>query len=137
MLILVKQNPSGKGEDDHQRRIDERRGTQVWLQIPRLGDPMGDECQGQPAQDADHPRREVRAENIDRWRMITGELQREKGEDEQHQSGSYKFANPGFHLPEGLTAPVEVWKGLTAFAEGLANSPVLKASAVAEVKIAA
>ena len=69
--------------------------------------------------------------------MMTGELHREKNDDEQHQSGSHKFRDPGFHLPVGLTAPVEIGKGRTVFVEGRAKSPTLKASSVAAVKIAA
>src|ERR1044072_4498841 len=64
--VLVKQNPSREREDDHQTRINERRRTDVRFQVSLLDDPMGDKCQRQPAQNADHPRWEVRAENVHR-----------------------------------------------------------------------
>src|SRR3954451_11987371 len=66
MSVLVKQKPGREGEDDHEARVDERSRTEISFQVANLQDPVGNERQRQPAQDADHPGRKVRAEDIDR-----------------------------------------------------------------------
>src|SRR6266480_278361 len=64
MSVLVEQNPGRECEDDHQRRIDERRRTNVRFQFANLNDPVRDEGQSKAAQDTDHPGRKIGTENI-------------------------------------------------------------------------
>ena len=62
---------------------------------------------------------------------MTGELHREKSEDEQQEAAGHKFYNCSFHRSNDLTA-----EGRSGRPDGRAKSPVLNASAVAVVKIA-
>ena len=135
MSVLVKQNPGREGEEDRETRVDEWRRTQVGFQIAKLNDPMSNQRQRNSAQDADHPRGEIRAEDIDRQRMIAQEPRcDEEHEDEQqkpaarHNSDDYPVR---FHFANDLTVP-----GRSGRADGRARSPVLKASAAALVKMA-
>ena len=127
--FLVEQNPSRECEDDHQRRIDERRRTNVRFQVAHLDNPMRDERERQSADDADHPRRKIGTENVDGRRMVTEKLHSDECDNEQCERGGDNSENPGFHLSKGLT-------GLPPCTEGRAKSPVLNASAVAVVKMA-
>jgi hypothetical protein len=136
--VLVKQNPGRERENDHQTRVDQRDRTDVRLQVTRLHNPMRDQGQRQAAQDADHPRGKIRAENIDRWRVVAEDLRCDKRNEKQHQAGG-DSKDPGFHLLNGVTVWLDrgdFWIGLVTPDEGRAKSPVLSARAVAAVKIA-
>jgi hypothetical protein len=71
--------------------------------------------------------------------MMTGDSHRDKTKNDNCKAEGGKFQNcsNGFHLSNGLTARGELCIGLTVLVEGRAKSPVLNASAVAVVKIAA
>ena|ERR1700693_2849463 len=76
--------------------------------------------------------------------MLTEDVHREKSENDKRGAHADKLQNcsNGSHLSNGLTARVELSNGLTAEGRsgrstGRAKSPVLKASSVAVVKIAA
>ena len=47
-------------------RIDERRRTEIWLQMAHLHNPVRHKSQRQPAYNADHPGRKIGTEDIDR-----------------------------------------------------------------------
>jgi hypothetical protein len=105
---------------------------------------MRDQRKRQPADDADHPRREVRAKNVHRQRMLTGNAHCDETKKDNYEAGDNKLQNysNASHLPNGLTAPGEVCiclttEGRPVLAEGRAKSPTLNASALAVVKIAA
>src|SRR5947208_16803074 len=66
MSVLVEQNPGRECEDDQQRRIDERRRTNVRFQFANLNNPVRDEGQRKAAQDTNHPGRKIGTENINR-----------------------------------------------------------------------
>src|SRR5258708_36535671 len=76
--------------------------------------------------------------------MVTKDAHREKSENDNRGGAAHKIqtCSPGFHLCSGLTGRGELCDGLTAEgrsgrADGRAKSPVLKASSVAVVKMAA
>jgi hypothetical protein len=105
---------------------------------------MRDQRQRQPADDADHPGREVRAKNVNRQRMLTGNAHCDETKKDNYEAGDNKLQNcsNGSHLSNDLTAPGEVCICLTTegrgvLGEGRAKSPTLNASALAVVKIAA
>ena len=129
--VLVKQNPSREREDDHQTRINERRWTDVRFQVADLDDPMGDKCQRQPAQNADHPRWEVRTENVDRRRMMAGHADRDptKNNNCEPNGGKSQNCSNSSHLSNDLAARGELCVGLTVRGAGRARSPTLKARA--------
>src|SRR6266403_3890114 len=85
MSVLVEQNPGRECEDDHQRRIDERRRTNVRFQVARLDNPMRDESQRQSAHNTDHPGRKIGTENVDGRRVMAEELHCDKRNEKQHQ----------------------------------------------------
>src|SRR6266853_6589934 len=75
--------------------------------------------------------------------MMTGNVHRNqtKNDNCKAKGGKLQNCSTGSHLSNGLTARGELCNGLTAEgrsgrADGRAKSPVLKASAVAAVKIA-
>ena len=68
--VLIKDDPGGEREDDHDARVDEGGQADVRLQVAHLYDPMRDEGQRESAQDADHPGWEVGAEHVNGWRMV-------------------------------------------------------------------
>ena len=67
------------------------RRTEVRFQVAELHDPMRNERQRQAAQNADHPRRKIRAENIDRWRLVAEDLHCDRRNEKQHQADSDSF----------------------------------------------
>src|SRR3954469_15443511 len=144
MSVLVEQNPGRECEDDHQRRIDQRRRTNVRFQVAYLNDPVRDEGQRKAAQDTNHPGREIGTKNIDRRRMMTGNTHRNqtKNDDCEAEGGKLQNCSTRSHLSNGLKARTEPCNGLMAEgrsgrADGRARSPVLNASSVAVVKMAA
>ena len=71
--------------------------------------------------------------------MMTEQLNREENDKEYRNNCGHNCEDPGFHLLNGVTAWLDrddVWIGLVTPEEGRARSPVLKARAVAAVKIA-
>jgi hypothetical protein len=91
MSVLVEKNPGREGENDHETRINEGRRTNVRFEIANLNDPMRDQCKRQSAQDADHPGRKIRAENIDRQRMVIGSPRRDEKKNDNHETSGDKF----------------------------------------------
>jgi len=144
MSVLVKQDPGCEREDDHQARVDNWCRADVWFQIAKLDERMRDQRQRQAADDADHPRREVRAKNVHRQGMLTGNAHCHETKKENDEAGDNKLQNcsNGSHLSNDFAAPGDFCVCLTTEArgvlgEGRAKSPTLNASALAVVKIAA
>jgi len=92
---------------------------------------MLDKCQCQPAQNADHPRWEIRAENVDRRGMMAGDADRNEEQKDKSESESYKIENYSFgsHLSTRMTARGELSIDLTIGIKGRAKSPTLSARA--------
>src|SRR5437868_14826801 len=119
--VLIKQDPGRECEDDRETRIDERRRAEVWLQVADLNNPVRDERQRQSADDADHPRWKIGAENIYCWRAVTENVHRKETDDQQRQDDNDKSQERAtiFHRLGRLTSG----------GAGRARSPTLSASA--------
>src|ERR1700722_11098326 len=67
--IFKKHQPNGQGEDNHQARINEGFRPQMRMQSQTQQQQPDDERQAEAHNNTHHPRRKIRAENIDGWRM--------------------------------------------------------------------
>jgi hypothetical protein len=66
LLVVIEDDPGAEGIDKHQTRVDERRRRSVTFQMIRSNNPSAEQRQSQSANNADHPGRKIRTQNIDR-----------------------------------------------------------------------
>ena len=130
MSVLVEQNPSRECEDDHETGINERCRTDVRPQVQPLNNQLDGKRKREAAQDADHPRWKVRAEDVDCRGMMTGEADRDppKNDNSQTDGGKPQKCSTGSHFCKLLRRVNSIF-GVTVAVGGLARSPTLNASA--------
>jgi hypothetical protein len=72
--VFEEDDPRSQGEDDPEAEEDQGGWVQIRLEMEDDENASGDQHEEQSADHADHPCREIRAEDINGGRMTSGEL---------------------------------------------------------------